>query len=123
MRQCFVPTSGSRHASSFASEQPGEERQTGQSVPLFFRVKACREDLPLMEELRACPNIQVDLLPTAGEHPQVTAADGRCWRHNAFGQTLGSFSFYTVRRHDLLQARFDEPSPIRFCTRGGSPRS
>jgi sirohydrochlorin cobaltochelatase len=44
--------------------------------PLFFGVgKHAREDLPLlMNELRAAhPTVQVDLLPTAGEFPQVTA--------------------------------------------------
>jgi len=44
--------------------------------PLFFGVgKHAREDLPmLMNELRAAhPTIRVDLLPTAGEFPQVTA--------------------------------------------------
>ena len=44
--------------------------------PLFFGVgKHAREDLPvLMNELRAAhPSVQIDLLPTAGEYPQVTA--------------------------------------------------
>ena len=44
--------------------------------PLFFGVgKHAREDLPvLMEELRTThPDVQIDLLPTAGEYPQVTA--------------------------------------------------
>ena len=44
--------------------------------PLFFGVgKHAREDLPvLMDELRAAhPDVQIDLLPTAGEYPQVTA--------------------------------------------------
>lgn len=44
--------------------------------PLFFGVgKHAREDLPLlMNELRAAhPDVQIDLLPTAGEYPQVTA--------------------------------------------------
>lgn len=44
--------------------------------PLFFGVgKHAREDLPvLMDELRAAhPSVQIDLLPTAGEYPQVTA--------------------------------------------------
>lgn len=44
--------------------------------PLFFGVgKHAREDLPvLMDELRAAhPDIQIELLPTAGEYPQVTA--------------------------------------------------
>lgn len=44
--------------------------------PLFFGVgKHAREDLPvLMDELRAAhPSVKVDLLPTAGEYPQVTA--------------------------------------------------
>lgn len=44
--------------------------------PLFFGVgKHAREDLPvLMDELRAAhPSVQFDMLPTAGEYPQVTA--------------------------------------------------
>ncbi len=44
--------------------------------PLFLGVgKHAREDLPLlMDELRAAhPSVQFDLLPTAGEAPQLTA--------------------------------------------------
>ena len=44
--------------------------------PLFLGVgKHAREDLPLlMAELRqAYPQVRVDLLPTAGESPQLTA--------------------------------------------------
>ena len=44
--------------------------------PLFLGVgKHAREDLPLLiEQIRtAHPNVQVDLLPTAGEYAQMTA--------------------------------------------------
>jgi sirohydrochlorin cobaltochelatase len=44
--------------------------------PLFLGVgKHAREDLPLIiEEIRsAYPNLQLELLPTAGESPQLTA--------------------------------------------------
>jgi sirohydrochlorin cobaltochelatase len=46
------------------------------AFPLFLGVgKHAREDLPrLMAELQAQhPGIAVELLPTAGEHPQLTA--------------------------------------------------
>jgi sirohydrochlorin cobaltochelatase len=62
--------------SEAAAQLIGEGAKQVKVFPLFFGVgKHAREDLPLlMEELRAAhPNIQVDLLPTAGEYPQVTA--------------------------------------------------
>jgi sirohydrochlorin cobaltochelatase len=46
------------------------------TFPLFLGVgKHAREDLPRrMDELRAQhPGVPVELLPTAGEHPQLTA--------------------------------------------------
>ena len=46
------------------------------AFPLFFGMgKHAREDLPqLMEQLRqAHPGVPVELLPAAGEHPQLTA--------------------------------------------------
>jgi hypothetical protein len=73
MRQCFVPILCTPSLSFSAAQLIGE-RQTGQSVPLFFGWASMpTKTYLLMEELRAPSHIQVDLLPTAGEYPQVTA--------------------------------------------------
>lgn len=59
-----------------AAQLVAQGAQQVRVFPLFFGVgKHAREDLPeLMTELRSAhPTVQIELLPTAGEYPQVTA--------------------------------------------------
>jgi sirohydrochlorin cobaltochelatase len=59
-----------------AAQLVAQGARTIRVLPLFFGMgKHAREDLPLlMQQLRQThPQVQFDLLPTAGEHPRLTA--------------------------------------------------
>lgn len=63
-----------------ASDLVAKGIRTLRIFPVFFGVgKHAREDLPvLVEEIRAAhPGVSVELLPAAGEHPELTALMAR----------------------------------------------